>query len=82
MFIAQLLASGVRTPAHRTTVAEWVPPVERMKEVKGKRGWEKPDIARSPSMPGGWVIRSLTALLQRKDTKVSVAIDAQANAYS
>lgn len=69
--IAQLLASTVRTQAHRTAVSEWLPPTERIKEVKGKRGWEKPDAANSPSRQGGWVARSLTALLQRRDSKVS-----------
>ncbi|KAI0929233.1 hypothetical protein AcW1_006226 [Taiwanofungus camphoratus] len=71
--IAQLLASTVRTQAHRTAVSEWLPPTERIKEVKGKRGWEKPDAANSPSRQGGWVARSLTALLQRRDSKFQEA---------
>lgn len=71
MNIAQLLAAGVRTDAHRTAVTNWLPPSERLKEIKGKRGWEKPDVARVPSRQGGWVVRALVALLGRKDAKVA-----------
>ncbi|KAH9930763.1 ARM repeat-containing protein [Fomitopsis serialis] len=72
--IAQLLGSAVRNEEHQAAVADWLPPVERLKEVKGKRGWEKLDATKSPSRQGGWVTRQLTALLQRKDSKVQEAV--------
>lgn len=74
MNIAQLLAAGVRTDAHRTAVTNWLLPSERLKEIKGKRGWEKPDVARVPSRQGGWVVRALVALLGRKDAKLQEAV--------
>ena len=70
--IAQLLASSVRLQAYRQVVSEWLPPSERHKEVKGKRGWEKSGASNSPTRQGGWVSRQLSILLQRKDTKVSI----------
>lgn len=70
--IAQLLASVIRNPVHRTIVTDWLPPSDRLKEVKGKRGWEKPDTTNSnaPGRQGGWVARNLIILLKKKDTKV------------
>jgi armadillo repeat-containing protein 8 len=70
--ISQLLGSAVRKQEHRAAVAEWLPPAERIKEVKGKRGWEKPDATKSnaPGRQGGWVVRNLTALLKSRDGKV------------
>jgi hypothetical protein len=43
-----------------------------MKEIKGKRGWEKPDMTNmnAPSRQGGWVARNLTGLLRSRDGKV------------
>ncbi|KIP08711.1 hypothetical protein PHLGIDRAFT_103862 [Phlebiopsis gigantea 11061_1 CR5-6] len=46
---------------------------ERHKEIKGKRGWEKMETAKSPSRSGGWAARQLSALLKRKDVKVQEA---------
>ncbi|PCH37902.1 ARM repeat-containing protein [Wolfiporia cocos MD-104 SS10] len=71
--IAQLIAAVVRTKGHAETMSGWLPPSERMMEVKGKRGWEKPDVARSPSRQGSWVVRHLIALLHKKDVKVQEA---------
>ena len=53
-------------------VTEWLPPAGRIKEVKGKRGWEKPDTTNSnaPGRQGGWVARNLISLLKSRDTKV------------
>ncbi|KAI0086228.1 ARM repeat-containing protein [Irpex rosettiformis] len=73
MAMAQLLTSTLRLPAHRTAVSKWVPPSERNKEVKGKRGWEKADSSSSPSKQGGWVARQLIALIQKKDVKLQEA---------
>jgi hypothetical protein len=72
--IAQLIASAVRTPQHRTAVTDWLPLTDRIKEVKGKRGWEKPNLTKlnSPSRQGGWVVRNLAALLRSRDGKVPV----------
>ncbi|KAL0946370.1 hypothetical protein HGRIS_012601 [Hohenbuehelia grisea] len=73
--IAQLLAFSVRLRAHRTAVTEWLPPSDRIKESKGKRGWEKPAMVNSnaPNRQGGWVARNLTALLHSKDIKLQEA---------
>ena len=73
MAIAQLLGSALRLHSYRQAVSEWLPPSERHKEVKGKRGWEKADTNSSPSRQGGWVARQLISLIQKKDVKVSAA---------
>lgn len=54
-------------------VTDWLPPNDRIKEVKGKRGWEKPDMTNSnaPGRQGGWVARNLIILMRTRDTKVS-----------
>lgn len=70
--VAQLLASAVRDASHRDRVSEWSPIVERTVETKGKRGWEKRDPTKSPSRLGGWIARTLSTLLHRKDVKVRV----------
>lgn len=44
-FVCSILATSVRTPAHRSVVCEWTPPNERAKASKGKRGWEKPIVS-------------------------------------
>lgn len=50
---------------------QWLPPTERSKENKGKRGWEKPDVKISgPSRGGGWLIRNLYEFIKNKDFKV------------
>ena len=72
--IAQLIGSAVRHESHQAAVADWLPQEERSKEVKGKRGWEKPGLAKSPSRQGGWVTRQLIALLQKKDIKVGLTL--------
>ncbi|KAH7889193.1 ARM repeat-containing protein [Phlebopus sp. FC_14] len=75
MSIAQLIGGAVRTDSHRSAVVEWLPRLERQREVKGRRGWERPDMAHVVTMgkPGGWVIRSLISMIQRKDLKVQEA---------
>ncbi|KAJ7590838.1 ARM repeat-containing protein [Mycena floridula] len=73
--IAQLLASAVRSHQHRKAATEWLPPSERMKEIKTKRGWEKTPTTstNSPARQGGWVARNLTALLRSRNTKLQEA---------
>ncbi|TFK94820.1 ARM repeat-containing protein [Polyporus arcularius HHB13444] len=71
--IAQLIASSVRDSTHRTKVSDWCPPGERTVETKGKRGWEKRDPTKSPSRQGGWITRTLAALLRQKDAKLQEA---------
>ncbi|KAF4608317.1 hypothetical protein EYR40_000661 [Pleurotus pulmonarius] len=73
--IAQLLASAVRTAEHRDAITDWLPPADRIKESKGKRGWEKPAVVNSnaPSRQGGWVARNLAALLRSRDSKLQEA---------
>ncbi|KAL5511605.1 hypothetical protein ACEPAH_4822 [Sanghuangporus vaninii] len=69
LYIAQLLAFGVRIPKHRIAVTDWLPPTERVKESKGKRGWEVAALvdANSPGRQGGWVMRQLAGMLNSKD---------------
>jgi armadillo repeat-containing protein 8 len=52
-------------------VTDWLPHSDRIKEVKGKRGWEKPDVAKSdaPSRQGGWAVRALVEFVKGKDVK-------------
>ncbi|KIM31631.1 hypothetical protein M408DRAFT_14832 [Serendipita vermifera MAFF 305830] len=40
-FLCATIANGIRTHTHRTALCEWLPPAERAKANKGKRGWEK-----------------------------------------
>ncbi|KAG6808124.1 hypothetical protein H0H92_005319, partial [Tricholoma furcatifolium] len=64
--IAQLLASAIRIPAHRTAVTEWLPPSERTKAkeaAKPRRGWEKVTLAPGPARMGGWAVRQLLGLI-------------------
>jgi hypothetical protein len=71
--IALMLASTLCAQVYRTKVTEWLPPAERAKENKGKRGWERPNLI-DPRMKqgGGWVAKRLSTLLQSKDVKVSL----------
>jgi hypothetical protein len=68
--IAQLLGTAVRRKEYRQAVAEWMPPAERTKDVRPRRGWEKRDSSASGARQGGWAARTLTVLMQRKDMKV------------
>ncbi|KAJ7080440.1 ARM repeat-containing protein [Mycena epipterygia] len=72
--IAQLIGFSVRTAEHRNAVATWLPPDDRLKEVKTKRGWEKTAAnANAPTRQGGWVCRNLTALIHSRDGKLQEA---------
>jgi len=73
--IAQLLGAALRTPSHRTAVAEWIPPAERGREaLRGRRRWERPEaLAPAQSSGGGWVARHLTTMLRNRDVKVQEA---------
>ena len=70
--IAQMLANSMRTASERQTVTDWKPPLERQREVKTRRGWEKTSsLNGAASFP--WVARQLLHLLRERerDTKVS-----------
>lgn len=71
--IAWVVASCVRHQRHRDAVTQWLPPADRSKETKGKRGWERPDVGNSnaPGRSGGWLVRNIIELSGRKDFKVS-----------
>ncbi|KAG1827372.1 armadillo-type protein [Suillus subaureus] len=73
--IAQLISTTVRSEAHRNAVIEWLPPAERPKEIKGRRGWEKKEMVNSSSSArqGGWVVRLLVNFLRKKDIKLQEA---------
>lgn len=70
--IAWVVASCARTQRYRDIVIQWLPPIDRTKETKGKRGWERPDVGKSnaPGRGGGWLVRNLNELLRNKDFKV------------
>ncbi|KAG6806616.1 hypothetical protein H0H92_010678, partial [Tricholoma furcatifolium] len=64
--IAQLLASAICIPFHRTAVTEWLPPSERTKAkeaAKPRREWEKVTLAPGPARMGGWAVRQLLGLI-------------------
>jgi hypothetical protein len=73
--IAQLLGAALRTPSHRTAVAEWIPPSERGREaLRGRRHWERPEaVAPAQSSGDGWLARHLTTMLRNRDVKVQEA---------
>ncbi|KAI5990570.1 ARM repeat-containing protein [Pisolithus orientalis] len=73
--IAQLIGAAVRTDTHRTAIIEWLPPQERQKEIKNRRGWEKHDVVYQATngRHGAWVLRHLVAMVQKKDSKVQEA---------
>jgi hypothetical protein len=73
--VAGMLASTVRSQSHRSAVVDWLPPTDRAKEAKGKRGWEKPALhaaANAPARAGGWVARALTGWVRGNDGKVGM----------
>ncbi|KAJ7506146.1 ARM repeat-containing protein [Mycena galericulata] len=73
--IVQLLGFSVRTAEHRSAVVTWLPPEDRQKEVKTKRGWEKTAAsANAPNRQGGWACRTLTAMTHSKDSKLSFVL--------
>ncbi|KIJ34679.1 hypothetical protein M422DRAFT_233362 [Sphaerobolus stellatus SS14] len=74
--IASIIASCARNARHRDAVTHWLPPADRAKETKGKRGWERPDIVNvnSPSRGGGWLVRNSIELLKSKDVKVQESV--------
>lgn len=75
MSISLMLSSILCTQMYRTIVTEWVPPADRIKETKGKRGWEKPSLINPQiKQSGGWVAKCLASLLQSRDCKVSISM--------
>ena len=67
--MTEFIAFAIRSPSHQRAIIEWLPGDERIKEGKGKRGWENPALldATSPSWQGGWVLRHLIASLDGKE---------------
>ncbi|KAJ7774691.1 ARM repeat-containing protein [Mycena olivaceomarginata] len=62
--IAQLRGFAARNAEHRTAVSTWLPPEDRLKEVKTKRGWETTIAsANARNRQGGWVCRNSQAAL-------------------
>jgi armadillo repeat-containing protein 8 len=75
MSISLMLASTLCTQVYRTIVTEWVPPADRLREPKGKRGWEKPSLINPQiKQSGGWVAKRLSSLLHSKDYKVKILL--------
>lgn len=86
-FIAATISTSVRTPAHRTLVCEWLPPTERAKASKGKRGWEKPTTPLSPSntsfastslIHGSAIHQLLTMALDDTVSSATIAVSLEA----
>lgn len=75
LHIAQWIGSAVRNDAHRTSIIQWLPPNERHRDIRGRRGWEKHDVvhAVASGKQGAWVLRHLIAMIQRRDNKVQEA---------
>ncbi|KAL4068184.1 ARM repeat-containing protein [Scleroderma citrinum] len=75
LHIAQYIGSVVRNDTHRTAVIQWLPPHERQKDIRGRRGWEKHDAAHAAAggKHGAWVLRHLVTMIQRKDNKMQEA---------
>lgn len=78
--IAQMISTMARTSSHRALISEWLPPLERIKELsKGKRGWEQPGGPTSGGPMGlgtgrgGWVVQNLVRLIWSRDTKLQEA---------
>ncbi|KAK7042068.1 ARM repeat-containing protein [Favolaschia claudopus] len=72
--IAQLLAFAIRNEEHRIAASTWLPPEDRLKEVKTKRGWEKTIAsATAPNRQGGWVCRNLAAQIHSNNVQVQEA---------
>lgn len=67
--IAQLIGAAVRTEVHRTAVIEWLPRLERQQDVKSRRGWERSGVVHVTTRHGAWAIRTLIAMIQKKDLK-------------
>ncbi|KAL0069153.1 hypothetical protein AAF712_003839 [Marasmius tenuissimus] len=85
VLVAELLAQSLRVMQDRMVVTEWVPPEDRQKEVRSKRGWEKASAhgANAPARQGGWVTRNLVvqeaallalAALVKDNTTVAAAL--------
>jgi hypothetical protein len=52
--IVQLLGAALRTPSHRTALAEWIPPCERgHKALCGRHRWERPEAVAPAQSSGG-----------------------------
>ena len=61
-FLMGAIGHGLRSNSARQAVGEWVPPAERAKESKGRRGWEKPEVG-AAHKGGGWVCRHLVGVV-------------------
>lgn len=72
--IAQLVGAVVRTEVHRSALIEWLPRLERQREVRSRRGWERPVVVYVTTKHGAWIIRTLTAMVQKKDLKACIPI--------
>lgn len=70
---AQMLASSVRSEMSRRAVTEWLPPSERQREIKSRRGWEK-TAALSASQAAPWIARQLLTLLGDPKREVDVKV--------
>ena len=72
-FLTGAIGNGLRSTGARQAVGEWVPPAERAKESKGRRGWEKPEIA-AAYRGGGWVCRHLVGVVSTGEAQSQVQV--------
>lgn len=86
--ICTTIAQSIRTFTHRILLCEWLPPAERAKANKGKRGWEKRAASiTSPATPAStivpaqsWLLRELlrAVAVQGNTSKIAVSLEALA----
>jgi len=67
------LHANANANAARQAVGEWVPPAERAKEPKGRRGWEKLEVG-AAHRGGGWVCRHLVGVVSAGVAQLQVQV--------
>ena len=72
-FLMGAIGNGLRSNSARQAVGEWVPPAERAKESKGRRGWEKPEVG-AAHKGGGWVCRILVGVVSAGEAHSQVQV--------
>lgn len=72
-FLMGAIGNGLRSNGARQAVSEWVPPAERAKEPKGRRGWEKTEVV-AAHRGGGWVCRHLVGVISTGEAQSQVQV--------
>lgn len=72
-FLMGAIGNGLRSNVARQAVCEWVPPAERAKESKGRRGWEKLEVG-AAHRGGGCVCRHLVGVVSAGEAQSQVQV--------